>query len=463
MPTQTAKIEIYPADKGAWDRIREIHYKVYRAANEIISTQFFCDQVVSRIKESVPGIDKDAIKEAFTLSMSGAADSKGYSQQNISYKLLAEKYPDIPACVRSALNAQVVSVYRKDKKEVMRGDRAIRSYRRGKIGIPSVSSSFDMRPDGMTWKLSKDEKIDLVFRFGRDKSNNRSIVEKILSGKYKFSDSQIKIIDGKMFFLLCYTFDPEPIALDPDICVGVDVGVTVPAYAAVNSKLARTAIGSRDAIMTPRLRMQAQRKALQRALRHGATSGGKGRKKKLKGLDSLEKRERNFVKNANHNISRRIVDFALKQNAGVIKLEQLTGFGEDQHGSFILRNWSYFELQSMIEYKAKAKNIEVRYVDPAYTSQTCHVCGHQEKEQRMSQSEFVCHNSECSAHGEVINADYNAAKNIANSENYLTKEQAKAKRKKKAKEKKEKTRAVRRPKGEAKGTPQAVTQLLMFQ
>ena len=45
--------------------------------------------------------------------------------------------------------------------------------------------------------------------------------------------------------------------------------------------------------------------------------------------------------------------------------------------------------------------------DPAYTSQTCHECGHVAKESRRSQSKF-----ECVACGHQGNADVNAALNV---------------------------------------------------
>ena len=58
-------------------------------------------------------------------------------------------------------------------------------------------------------------------------------------------------------------------------------------------------------------------------------------------------------------------------------MERLTGFGRNANDEvendrkFLLRNWSYFELQQLIEYKANAAGIEVRYIDPYHTSQTC--------------------------------------------------------------------------------------------
>lgn len=62
--------------------------------------------------------------------------------------------------------------------------------------------------------------------------------------------------------------------------------------------------------------------------------------------------------------------------------------------------WSTF--RTMIAYKTT-----VVAINPAYTSQTCFVCGCIDKKSRISQSEFVC--TSC---GNIDNADVNAAKNI---------------------------------------------------
>ncbi|WP_143592418.1 zinc ribbon domain-containing protein, partial [Thermococcus litoralis] len=40
-----------------------------------------------------------------------------------------------------------------------------------------------------------------------------------------------------------------------------------------------------------------------------------------------------------------------------------------------LHRWSFRKLQSIIEYKAKLKGVRVVFVDPAYTSSLCPVCG----------------------------------------------------------------------------------------
>jgi IS605 OrfB family transposase len=103
--------------------------------------------------------------------------------------------------------------------------------------------------------------------------------------------------------------------------------------------------------------------------------------------------------------------FAIKNKAGVIKLEDLSGFGKDDFNNilsdkynFVLRHWGYYRLQSMIKYKAEAQGIKVVFVDPHYTSQTCSRCENLEPGQRISQSEFKCKKCGFTAH-----ADYNSA------------------------------------------------------
>lgn len=65
------------------------------------------------------------------------------------------------------------------------------------------------------------------------------------------------------------------------------------------------------------------------------------------------------------------------------------------------------EFFTMLDYKQKWNGGEFKKVKPQYTSQTCSVCGNIDKNNRKSQSKFVC--CEC---GHTENADVNAAKNI---------------------------------------------------
>lgn len=67
--------------------------------------------------------------------------------------------------------------------------------------------------------------------------------------------------------------------------------------------------------------------------------------------------------------------------------------------------WAEFRRQ--LQYKAAAVGGEILLVEPAYSSQRCSCCGHVDKNNRKTQSAFIC-----LACGQADNADINAAKNI---------------------------------------------------
>ena len=87
-------------------------------------------------------------------------------------------------------------------------------------------------------------------------------------------------------------------------------------------------------------------------------------------------------------------------------MEDLTGVTNESNR--FLKNWSYYDLQTKIEYKAKEVGIDVVYIKPRYTSQRCSKCGFIDKNNRPVQARFTC--LKC---GYSENADYNASQNIS--------------------------------------------------
>lgn len=251
---------------------------------------------------------------------------------------------------------------------------------------------------------------------------------RVYSGEYKYCGSSIQFDKtGKKIVLnLSLEIPQRECNLNENIVVGVDLGIKVPAVCALNvNPYAREYIGSVDDFLKIRTQIQNQRRNLSKQLRN--TTGGHGRTKKLKALDRYTKRERNFVKNYNHMVSSRIIKFALKHNAKYINLECLKGYNTNKK---ILRNWSYYELQQMITYKANKYGIIVRKINPCFTSQVCSECGNYEEGQRISQEKFICKSEKCRFHNlkkGYINADFNAARNIAKSELFLDSEVTKEK------------------------------------
>lgn len=272
----------------------------------------------------------------------------------------------------------------------------------------------------MPYKKGEDKIMFQLILGNPHKSHElRSVLENIFMGVYKIKGSKIGFVKNKetkkmtdlCLYLVVEHCQKEHI-LDENVVCGVDLGQAMPAVCAIsNNKYDRLYVGSSDDFLRQRIKLQDQYRRLTKSLKN--TSGGHGRKKKLKARDRFENYEKNFVSFYNHMVSKRVVDFALKHNAKYINLEYLKGYDTSR---FILRNWSYYQLQTYIEQKATKYGIVVRYINPCYTSQVCSECGHWEENQRKSQADFICGNG-CFSNTKhkKINADFNAARNISKS------------------------------------------------
>ena len=132
------------------------------------------------------------------------------------------------------------------------------------------------------------------------------------------------------------------------------------------------------------------------------------RRGKYRKVKEIKNRESRIVRDINHKASRKLVDTAKEAGKG-IKLENLKGIRETTRTAhsfrYALHSWSFYQLDKMIEYKAKLLGVPVSYVDPAYTSKACSKCG---TLGNRNGKQFKC--PSC---GHVDHADVNAAFNIA--------------------------------------------------
>jgi len=143
------------------------------------------------------------------------------------------------------------------------------------------------------------------------------------------------------------------------------------------------------------------------ALRRRLQSNGSKSAKQL--LNKLSGKEQRHVKHVNHEISKQLVAEAVRTNANTIALEDLTHIRDHIKARRKVRSrlhrWAWRQLQTFIEYKAAAVGIQTVYINPAYTSQTCSVCGQRGSRQK--------HKFSCSYCASLAHSDKNAAINIA--------------------------------------------------
>jgi putative transposase len=199
--------------------------------------------------------------------------------------------------------------------------------------------------------------------------------------------SELVYRKGNFYLHISITI-PAPEVTQPQGSLGVDLGFN------------RVAVTSDNKFHTAK-NIRHIKSCYKRTRRSLQANGGKSAKRALRRVSG---RERRFVADTNHCVSKQIVADARANNQRII-LEDLNGIRETGKAKCV-HEWSFAELQWMIRYKAARAGVEVVYIDPRYTSQTCSRCLHLGV--RPSQSKFECR--DC---GYQINADLNGAKSVA--------------------------------------------------
>ena len=448
----TRKIEIIPdidgitheeSNKKCYNTFYKFDRKLYKVANLLVSQLYGLDNLLSLMRlqndeyvkcqsklsfKFITDTTKEEIKkrmqeiDAELVSMKNDIAPK--HPQTYSYRAVtsSEYAKDIPSDILNNLKQDVYQHFNENKKEQIRGERSLATYKKG-MPIPF---SFEKRHviicDGDNYYLPWFEDTRFRLNFGRDRSNNRAIMDNcIKTKKYKLcAAAKIQLKERKLFLLITIDIPKAESVPVKGKVMGVDLGVVNPAYVAVNDGSERSRIGNGEAFQKQRDVFRRRFRELQRSQ---LTQGGHGRKHKTKATEILRGKERNWVQTENHRISREIVNLASRWKVETIQMESLKGFGKNQEGEVeynhkrLLGRWSYFELQKDIEYKAAMAGIAVQYVNPAYTSQTCHVCG--QRGNRIERDTFICTNPECTCYNQAQDADMNAAINIAKSKDVI--------------------------------------------
>ena len=136
--------------------------------------------------------------------------------------------------------------------------------------------------------------------------------------------------------------------------------------------------------------------------------------KHINAVKRINNKEQRIMKDIDHKISCEIIKTAVAHNVKLIKLEQLQNIRSttrtSRKNNHSLHNWSFYRLTQFIEYKAKLAGIKVEFVNPAYTSPKCPVCGDIHHAQDRA---FIC---KCGCH---IHRDLLGAINICNSTEFV--------------------------------------------
>ena len=193
---------------------------------------------------------------------------------------------------------------------------------------------------------------------------------------------------------------PEVVEAEPNngSSVGLDLGV---------ARLATLSDGT--VIENPKALASGQRKIkrLQQEVsrkKKGSANRGKARRR----LAKAHARVRNVRRDALHKATATLTKSHGKVVVEDLKVRNMTRSGRGKRGlNRVVLDAAFGEFRRMLEYKGKLYGCSVEAVPAHYTSQRCSACGHVEKGNRRTQSDFLC--LSC---GHEANADLNAAINI---------------------------------------------------
>ena len=255
------------------------------------------------------------------------------------------------------------------------------------VAFKPTSVNFDKR----TYSI-KGDTISLFTLSGRERihfAGGKHQLNLLASGMPK--EAKLVLCKGIWYFNLVLDIPDTPSVSDDGVC-GVDVG---------ENNLAASSTGkvwgggqlrhNRDKYLAHRRRLQ--------------SNGSRAATRKLRAISGREQRH---VRHINHEVSKSIVEEAVRTGAGEIRMEDLTNIRANiKAGKRVrtrLHRWAFRELQDFVAYKAQGAGLSVIFVDPAYTSKTCSDCGVIGKR--------VKHKFSCQC-GTQRHSDVNAALNIA--------------------------------------------------
>ncbi len=290
------------------------------------------------------------------------------------YKEIRIKYPDFPSALIQCARDNAVEMLKGNKYKIKTTKRLDSSIR------------FDLRTAKV---FLKSEQLQLTTIKGRKKY-------KLNIPNYftKYFDWKVKAVtlgvNKKVFNLKVIVEGEPPKQSNNKDILGIDLGIK------------NFAVLSNGAFIKPN-KIRAIKRNYAYLRKRLQSLGTRSAKRKLK---SLSGRERRFMRDFNHCLSKRIVSM----NYGAFALEGLKGIRNGRKGRVFNRirsNWAYFQFRQFFTYKTEDVGKSVVLVDPRYTSQRCNNCGFIDKSNR---NKGVFHCVSCSFHS---SSDLNASINIS--------------------------------------------------
>ncbi|MCT3897361.1 transposase [Elizabethkingia anophelis] len=335
-----------------WEKLYRYQNRCFRAANLIASHLYVQEMIkdffylTEEIQYKLADVNKDPM---------GIFNR---SKTNTTARMVYDRFKgEIPTDILGCLNNTIQAGFSKEKADYWQGLKSLRNFKKD-IPIPlPVKCISKMRYDPEKKAFCFNMFAIPVKTFlGNDYTDKHLIMERLLRGEIKLCTSQIQLKGGKIYWLAAFEFEKEQHVLKPEIIVEASLSLEHPIVAKTGN--VRINIGSKEEFLYRRLAIQASQKRIQDGITYARS--GKGKKRKQKALYKTENLENRYVSQRLHVYSKKLIDFCIRQQAGTLILknqEDKIGIAKEQE--FVLRNWSYYELQTRIQYKAEKAGIEL--------------------------------------------------------------------------------------------------------
>ena len=411
--------------------LRDVRYACAKAENYVITQRYLWEQFKIEYKKQ-NGVYPNA---------------KDFKEQTDLYSHLTAMFPEVAASILNQTDRVATRKWNNEKKDVLSLRRSLTSFKL-EVPIPVHNESYKLR------KICEDDKIIYVINVNLlskksqkqttysmvlkvNDNSSKNILDRLVNQELKQKGLQIVSSNKKQqkwFCLIPYDFTEKEAELNPYRIMGIDLGVAKAVYYAFNDSYKRGCIDGGE-IERFRKSVRARRIAIQNQGKYcGEGRIGHGVKRRLKPVEVLREKEKNFRNLTNHRYARRLVEIAVKNQCSTIQMEDLTDISRD---NVFLKDWPYYDLQTKIAEKASEYGIVFKKINPYKTSQRCSRCGYIDRENRPEQAVFICqhcgygamylcescnkeqnHAGKCDNCGGktnliTVNAGYNAAKNIA--------------------------------------------------
>ena len=370
----TRKIEVYVCESDK-DKRKNCYEKLYDNRNVAVKCANMCVSHLFAIDNSMPYLSQEDKEKIVFLGTKGNPATR----QNAPYVAASEAFKGkADMGMVSSVLQNVQKMYKEDMKNGGLWNKSLRSYK-SDMPVPFKKDRFlNMRFENYTDGEGNTKEgcfftllgIPFQMKFGRDRSNNRIIVRRIISGNYKMATSSLQFKDGKTFLLLCVDIpetDSSPVKGKKAYAF---LGVLSPINCFIStsddndlSRMNICEIGTKDEFNHRRRQIQEAVRRCQ--IENKYSAGGKGRKRKTQAISRWHDKEKHYVDTKLHTYSRMLVNYAVKNRCDEIVLLNQTHREEQAKSDnlkgepFVLRNWSYFGLKTKIEYKCKQNNIKL--------------------------------------------------------------------------------------------------------